>query len=40
MILKSFGLPLMIFGGLLVVFIVRSITLLVLYGRGGRDGGK
>jgi hypothetical protein len=40
MILKSFGLPLMIFGGLLVVFIVRSIMLLVLYGRGGGDGEK
>ncbi len=32
-LLKSFGLPLMIFGGLLVVFIVRSIMLLILYGR-------
>jgi hypothetical protein len=34
---KTLGLPIMIFGGALVVFAVHSITLLILYGRGGKN---
>lgn len=34
-LLKKFGLPLMIFGGMYVVYIVHSIMILVQYGRSG-----
>ena len=36
-IFKTLGLPIMIFGGAFVVFIVRSITLLILYGRSDKN---
>ena len=39
-LLKKFGLPLMIFGGMFVVWIVHSIMILVQYGRGGDNGEK
>jgi hypothetical protein len=39
-IFKTLGLPIMIFGGAFVVVIVQSVVLLILYGRGGSDGGK
>jgi len=39
-LLKNFGLPLMCFGGMFVVYIVHSIIVLVLYGRVSSDGEK